>query len=84
MDTALGFQTGLELYAKEKWLAISTEFIWWKEIPGAINLQLLQWGARTYPPREQARAFIIFRINILWFDWEVYFVGGKDEEKVDI
>lgn len=78
METAFGIQTGIELLGKKRkrWLAISSEFIFWKEIPSAFTLNLLQWGVRVFGERELSRSLTIFRINILWFDWEAYFVGG--------
>ena len=81
METAFGLQTGVELLSKrwKKWLAISTEFIFWKDIPSALTLNILQWGVRTFPDRELSRSLTIFRINILWLDWEIYFVGGENE-----
>ena len=79
METALGLQTGVELYAKKKWLAISSEFIIWRAIPSAFHLSLLSWGIRVFPSRPQSTAFTLFRLGILWFDWEVYLVGGKNE-----
>ena len=79
MDTALGLQTGIELYAKKNWLAISTEFIVWKTIPSAIHLSLLSWGMREFVPRPRSTSFTLFRIGILWFDWEVYLVGGEND-----
>ena len=79
METALGLQTGVELYAKKKWLAISTEFIVWRVIPSAFHLSFLSWGKRAFPPRPQSTAFTLFRIGVLWLDWEVYLVGGEND-----
>ena len=81
METAVGLQTGIELYAKKKWLAISTEFIIWKSIPAALLLTFFSWGMREFPSRPRATSFTLFRINILWLDWEVYFIGGDNNEK---
>ena len=81
METAFGIQTGIELLGRKwkRWLAVSSEFILWKEIPSAFTFNLLQWGVRTFAERELSRSLTVFRINILWFDWEVFFVGGENK-----
>ena len=78
METALGLQSGVELFSKKKWLAIGTEIILWKDIPSAFTLNLLQWGVRSFGDRELSRSLTIFRIQLLWVDWEIYFVGGEN------
>ena len=79
MKNALGFQTGFELFAKKKWLAVSMECILWNSIPSALTLNFLQWGTRGFPDRPVSTSLTIIRIAILWFDWEIYFVGGVNE-----
>lgn len=81
METAFGIQTGIELLGRERkhWLAVSSEFIFWKEIPSAFTFNLLQWGVRVFGERELSRSLTIFRIQLLWLDWEVFFVGGENE-----
>jgi hypothetical protein len=79
METAFGLQTGVELFSRVKWLAIGFEGILWKEIPAAISVNLLQWGVRTFGDRELSTSLTLLRIQFLWVDMEVYFVGGAND-----
>ena len=79
METSFGLQTGAELFANENWLALALEIIWWKEIPSLLSINLMQWGQRNFGERELSRSMTVIRIQFMWFDFEVYFVGGVND-----
>ncbi len=80
METIFGAQIGAELFAKKKWLALSTEVIVWKAVPSLLTLNLFQWGMRTFGDRDLSTSLTLFRIQFMWLDWEIYFVGGINDE----
>ena len=79
METVFGLQTGVELYADVKWLAIGFEVILWKEAPSLLSVNLLQWGQRHFGDRELSRSLTPLRIQFMWLDLEIYFVGGAND-----
>ncbi len=79
METIFGAQIGADLYAKKRWLALATEFILWKNIPSLFSLNLMQWGERHFGEHALSRSMTVIRIQFMWLDWEIYFVGGEND-----
>lgn len=72
-----GFLLGVEF--KNPTIGAFVEGIVWKELPGAMHITFLGWQMRTMPDEEEARrSFILFRVQILWLEIEVFFHGGND------
>jgi hypothetical protein len=74
-----GFMFGVEFSNPN--IGAFIEGIVWKELPGASHITLLGWQMRTMPGQEDAkRSFVLFRIQLLWLELEVFFQGGNNEQ----
>ncbi len=79
METIFGLQTGVDLYSKVKWLSVAFEVIIWKAVPSLLSVNLFQWGVRTFMNKEMSTSLTVLRIQFMWIDVEIYFVGGVND-----
>jgi len=76
METIFGLQTGVKLVAN---VAIAFEVIIWKEAPSLLSINLFQWGQRRFGGGELNRSLTPLRVQFMWLDLELYFVGGVND-----